>query len=212
MEDAVAWPSALTGRRRLCRFQHHRPEWNASRVAKQVATTSPRTMHLRIHVRLLLCTKPCTDPKPTIYRMARASATTRASMTMCGLARPDSSSRPPCTFRRAASSAPNPSRGDPSPQSAPNNPVPKQYFFRHRLPLTAPYHTIPLKLTGLPGARLPTRSPKQRGLSQPCGLARKASSATSTPWGTPRCSGRRALSLVASPARCNGCHSSWPCT
>ena len=39
MKEAEAWPSALTtGRRRLYRFQHHRPEWNVSCVAKQVAT------------------------------------------------------------------------------------------------------------------------------------------------------------------------------
>ena len=171
----------------------------------------PPTSHYAPPNSLLLCTKPCTDPKPTFDRVARSSAKTRASMTMCELARPNSSSRLPCTFRRATSSAPNPSRR-PISSLPPSSPVPKPYSFQtHRLPLTVPHHTIPLEFTGLPGARLPTRSPKQRGLSQPCGLARKARPATRTPWGTPRCSGRRALSSVASPARCNGFHFSWPC-
>ena len=57
----------------------------------------------------------------------------------------------------------------------------------------------------LPGARLPTRSPKQRGPSQPCSLARKASPATRTRWG-------RAPSSVASLSRRSSCQCSWPCS
>ena len=71
MKEAEAWPSALTtGRRRLYRFQHHRPEWNVSCVAKQVATIASHYSPPNI-CSFALSLAPTRSPQSTGWRGPR---------------------------------------------------------------------------------------------------------------------------------------------